>query len=390
MEVNPFEVSVSHRQAKAQFERRHGRAVRLLQIEPLLSGSLLALSNGERQRVELARTLSRPLRLLILDEPYAGLDAAGRKRFHGTLERLLETRLRVLLVTTRAEELPRHITHLLLLEDCRVIRAGPRRAVLAFLGQSERRRARGPRSWAVAATEKSEAAAGHQASRGKSRAKLIELRSVTVRYGNSTILSNLSWTIWAGESWALLGPNGSGKTTLLSLIRGDNPQAYLNQVMVFGRRRGSGESVWDLKRGIGWVSPELHLHFNDAVSVLNVVLSGFHDTVGMFEEPTPSQLEAARHWLERFELDEAAHVPLFSLSAGLQRMALFARALVKRPRLLILDEPCQGLDPAHRDLVVQHVEALIRTGSVTAIFVTHRPEEIPRSIKRVLRLPKRA
>ena len=158
--------------------------------------------------------------------------------------------------------------------------------------------------------------------------------------------------------------------------------------MVFGRQRGSGESVWDIKRHIGWVSPELHLHFNDSATCFEVVASGFHDTVGLFQPPSARQRAAARRWLARFQLLEFAHRPLFSLSAGLQRMVLLARALVKNPRLLILDEPCQGLDSAHRDLFVQAVDALIRAGTVTAIYVTHRHDEIPPSIKRVLRLRK--
>jgi ABC-type molybdenum transport system, ATPase component/photorepair protein PhrA len=207
-----------------------------------------------------------------------------------------------------------------------------------------------------------------------------------VRYGAATILSNINWTIRAGESWALLGPNGSGKTTLLSLILGDNPQAYMNDVVVFGKQRGSGESIWEIKKFIGWVSPELHMHFDDSATCLEVVESGFHDSIGLFESLTPRQRAAAKGWLKEFRLGDFAKEPLFAVSAGLQRMVLLARALVKNPRLLILDEPCQGLDAAHCDFFVREVDALLRSGSVTAIYVTHRPEEIPRSIKRVMRL----
>ena len=217
--------------------------------------------------------------------------------------------------------------------------------------------------------------------------ELVRLRRATVRYGDKVILHDINWTIRVGENWALLGPNGSGKTTLLSLILGDNPQVYTNDIVLFGRARGGGESVWDIKRHIGWLSPELHLHFNAAATCFEVVASGFHDTVGLFEPATARQRTAARRCLDQFQLLAFADRPLFSLSAGLQRMVLLARALVKRPRLLILDEPCQGLDSAHRDSLVRAVDALIRAGAVTVIYITHRPDEIPPSITHVLRLP---
>jgi molybdate transport system ATP-binding protein len=213
------------------------------------------------------------------------------------------------------------------------------------------------------------------------------MRNVSVHYGSHIILRNLNWTVRAGESWALLGPNGSGKTTLLSLILGDHPQAYTNEIFVFGKRRGPGESIWQHKKRIGWVSPELQTHFDDSGSVLDVVLSGFYETIGLFEAPSTRQQAAARAWLRDFELQEFAGQPLFSLSSGLQRMVLLARALVKQPALLILDEPCQGLDLAHRDLIIGRVDALIRARLVTAIFVTHRPEEVPRSVRQVFCLP---
>jgi molybdate transport system ATP-binding protein len=208
-----------------------------------------------------------------------------------------------------------------------------------------------------------------------------------VRYGSTTILRNLNWVVNEGESWALLGPNGSGKSTLLSLIIGDHPQVYMNQVEVFGRPRGTGESIWELKRDIGWVSPELHLHFDEAATCFEVAVSGFYETIGLFEAPTARQRAAARHWLARFDLLHAARTPLYALSTGMQRMVLLARALVKKPRLLILDEPCQGLDSAHRELFVGTIDHLLRAGSVTCIYVTHREDEIPASIKRTFLLP---
>jgi molybdate transport system ATP-binding protein len=384
MEVNPFEVSSNHGSARMRFESRVRKAIRLLQIEQFLSRNLLTLSNGERQRVQLARALAQPLRLLILDEPYVGLDAAAREHFHRILERLLKTKMRVLLITARTEDLPRHVTHLLRVENCRVADAGSRGSILA----APRRSATTGKLCRDGRTTPALKGAAKPSKPEGVVESIVELRDVTVRYGASVILDKLTWTVKAGESWALLGPNGSGKTTLLSLIQGDHPQAYVNDIKVFGRSRG-GESVWHLKTRIGSVSPELQLHFDEDVPVLDAVLSGFSDTIGLFESPKRQHVLKAQRWLSRFGLSEHSNSSLFSLSAGLQRMALLARALVKDPPLLILDEPCQGLDGAHRDLIVEHVDALVRSGSVSVIYVTHRQEEIPRSIRRVLQLRRR-
>lgn len=385
MDINPFEVSAEHAKARPAFERRFRRAVALLKVGPFLSRTLLSLSNGETQRIQLARALCLPLRLLILDEPFNGLDAGAREYFRTVLDHLMSTRLRLLFITSRHENIPKQVSHLLCVENCQVVAAGPRQQVLSLpeVQKLFKTAAKGlfvPRARAFHGRKTKHLPLGQE---------LVRLRKVTVRYGSTTILKDIHWSVRSGESWALLGPNGSGKTTLLSLILGDNPQAYMNDVVVFGTKRGSGESIWEIKKDIGWVSPELHVHFDDSVTCLRVVESGFHDSVGLFAAVTPSQRAAARLWLKEFQLLEFENEPLFALSPGLQRMVLLARALVKKPRLLVLDEPCQGLDDAHRNFFVKELDALLRCGSVTAIYVTHRPEEIPRSIRRVLKLTKR-
>ena len=226
------------------------------------------------------------------------------------------------------------------------------------------------------------------------------MRRVNVSYGAAHILRDVDWTVREGEHWALLGPNGAGKSTLLSLILGDHPQVYANDVRLFGQRRGSGESIWEIKRRIGWVAPELHLYYPadgirpaDGTSPrhatgLQVVESGFYDSVGLYRTCSPEQQETARQWMEKLGIDERADAPFAKLSEGEQRLVLLARALVKRPLLLILDEPCQGLDASNRERVRQVVEEIGSSTNTSVLYVTHNADELPLIVNHVLRLDK--
>ena len=362
--------------------------VRLLQIAPLLDRRLPSLSTGEMRKALLARALLRRPQLLILDDPFTGLDAGFRAHLKRILEALMRHRsLHLLLIVTHPDELLRGITHIMCVDHCRVVAQGTRSRMLKH-PQVRRLLARPANTSRVAAGRGLPALPKLQANplppqrlgpavfaepKAGVAAELVRLERVTVRYGRRSILEEVDWTVRRGEHWALLGPNGAGKSTLLSLIVGDHPQAYANAVRVFGWQRGSGEDVWRLKRRIGCVSPELHLHFPESQSCLEAVVSGFHDTNGCFHRITPPQRELARRWLNRLGLAGYEERTLGSLSAGLQRMALLARALVKAPDLLVLDEPCQGLDPAHRARFLRAVESLLRTKASTVIYVTHRP-----------------
>jgi molybdate transport system ATP-binding protein len=222
------------------------------------------------------------------------------------------------------------------------------------------------------------------ARRGPSAA-LVRLRNVCVRYGESAVLSNVSFTLLRGEHWALLGPNGAGKTTLLSLVLADNPQAYANDVEVFGQRRGMGESIWDIKSRIGSVSPELHAHMPREIDALDVVASGIAGALQRTTECSPDELEEAAARLRDF-VPEAVNRAFGELSFAEQRLVLIARALVGAPELLILDEPCHGLDASHRAHVIEAVNRAARTGGASLIYVTHQPDEIPECVTHVLEL----
>jgi molybdate transport system ATP-binding protein len=212
------------------------------------------------------------------------------------------------------------------------------------------------------------------------------MKDVNISYNGVKVLRHIDWTVKKGEHWALLGPNGSGKTTLLSLILGDNPQAYANDINLFGRRKGSGESIWDIKKRIGLVSPELHLHYPRQFSCLDVVCSGFFDSAGLYRRCTDKQRGAALEWMDHMGLSPLAGARFGECSDGAQRMVLVARAMVKHPELLVLDEPCQGLDDRNRHRIVNRVEAIGKHFDTVVIFVTHDPDELPGIVTHVLNL----
>ena len=174
-----------------------------------------------------------------------------------------------------------------------------------------------------------------------------------------------------GEFFGLLGPNGAGKSTLLSLITGDNLQAYSNEIYLFGRRRGSGESVWEIKKKIGLISPEFQLLYRESISVIKVVISGFFDTIGIYNHYSERQSEIALNWLKFLEIDDLAENNFTRLSYGQQRLALIARAMIKSPPLLIFDEPCQGLDFRNRNKILEVIDKIGNNFSTQILYVTH-------------------
>ncbi len=380
-ERNPYEIVDRPAQSVLSFERRRSRVLRLMELSRLQDRPLSSLSNGEMRKLLLARALLLRPRLLILDDPFAGLDAHFRVRLRRILERLMRPGgTRVLLIVSRLDELPRGITHIMCVDRCRIVAKGPRKVMLGH-----------PTVQALLCAEDggkchTTVPPASVSKRPRESKELVRFRGVNIRCSRRILLENVDWTVFPGESWALSGPNGSGKSTLLSLIIGDNPQAYASPVFVFGRRRGSGESVWEIKKRIGWVSPELHVHFPEDRSCLETVVSGFYDTYGCFSRPTSRQFRTAQSWLAYFGLADSARETFGSLSTGLQRMILLGRALVKSPELLVLDEPCHGLDREHRMLFLRTIEDLLRRKHTTMIFVTHRSDEIPQGIRRVMRL----
>ena len=362
--------------------RRVRDALALFDLAPLSARRITTLSNGEMRKVLLAQALLTRPRLLILDDPFSGMDTESRGRLRRMLHCLMAKGQHVVLATTRPEEIPAGVSHVLAVDKQRVLLQGHRDAMLADRRTSALSRA--PRR--IPVPELRFYSTRHQRTAPASPPPLVEMRGVQVRYGRTEILRRVTWTVHAGERWVLRSPNGSGKSTLISLILADNPQAYANDIRLFGIQRGTGESIWEVKRHIGWMGPELQFLYPGDAACFDVVCSGLYDTVGLYRDCSRRETRAVRCWMGNVGLAHLAGVPFGAVSDSQQRLILLARAMVKEPPLVVLDEPCQGLDSAHRALVLGIIERIARASNAAMIHVTHHADEIPKVFTHELRL----
>lgn len=330
----------------------------LFDFEPLLDKYVISLSSGELRKFQLIKTLLAQPETLILDNPFIGLDAETRQQLNQLFPLLArEQHLIIYMVIAREENIPDYVDE--------IIWITPEEEFRAPLQHLDPQRHHAILSLADTSASKTD------------NDEVVCFNQVCIRYDNRTILKDLDWVIRQGECWALSGPNGSGKSTLLSLICADNPQAYANDIRLFGKQRGSGESIWDIKRAIGYVSPEMHRSYQHNIPAIQVVASGLKDTVGLYTRANESERNQCRWWMDIFGIENLADRPFLTLSSGEQRMALLARAFVKAPRLLILDEPLHGLDSQNRQLVKEIIQTYSQLPGKTLIMVTHYEEELP-------------
>ena len=210
--------------------------------------------------------------------------------------------------------------------------------------------------------------------------QMISANNITLRLGKKALFEDVNIKFTEGNCYGLIGANGAGKSTLLSLVCADNPQSYACDISLFGRKRGTGESIWEIKKHIGYVSPEMHRAYLKNLPAIEIVASGLHDSIGLYKRPQESQMAACEWWMDVFGIAALKDKPFLQLSSGEQRLALLARAFVKDPELLILDEPLHGLDTYNRRRVKKIIEAFCRRQDKTMIMVTHYESELPSTI----------
>jgi molybdate transport system ATP-binding protein len=335
-------------------------------MEPLLDKYIITLSSGELRKFQLTKTLFANPKLLIMDNPFIGLDAETRDQLKALLLQLAEERdIEIMLVMSKTDDIPSFVSE------------------VKWFGTQE------PVPAHVLSPAQQEAILSlPYTDHDYNCQHVIDMKKVTIRYGERTILKDLDWTVMNGERWALSGQNGSGKSTLLSLVCADNPQSYACDITLFDRPRGSGESIWDIKKHIGYVSPEMHRSYKRNLPAIRIVASGLMDSIGLYAIPNPKDYEKCHWWLNIFGIGHLADKPFLQLSSGEQRLVLLARAFVKDPQLLILDEPLHGLDLWNRRLAKDVIETFCQRKGKTMIMVTHYQEELPNVITNSLYLKK--
>ena len=370
--------------------------VKLCGIEKVLDRGLKYLSTGEIRRTLLCRALLSGKKLILLSDPFAGLDVDSRKLLLEFFDKIASKQGNgfpfILLSMERYTEIPSSVTHVLEFTKDEISFCGTKNEfekIYKFRLEKEKsireqKRQELLNSLATVQTESSNIKTFNLTD----FESLVKMKDVKVAWGENTVLENFSWELKPFEHTLIRGPNGSGKTTLLELITGDNMQVFCNDVSIFGRRRGTGETIWELKEKMGIVSYRLHLEYRmlGGIDIEAVILSGFHDSIGLYESRSKVEQFVAKQWLNLAGFSGREKENFQNLSYGEQRAILILRAAVKCPPLLILDEPCHGLDEENRTMVLDLLETIASTGTTTLLHVTHESDEVLSCEKNIIQL----
>ena len=337
-------------------EERHDRFL----IQTKGNSSLGSMSSGQQKKALLDYLISQKPQYLILDDVYSNIDKATQESITTTLGELSDTTLMIQLFFRKRDMLPCIGRVYLIDQNNNIVKAEDAET----FQQSEPAREMSLHRFKLPELYDDKHADINP---------LIQLNSVSVNYIDKPVLNKVCWTIQKGEFWQLMGPNGSGKSTLLSIIIGDNPRGYGQDMILFGKKKGSGESIWDIKRQIGYFTPAMILQFTRDETVENMIISGLVDSIGMYTKPSDMQKDIAKGWLDMLGASYR-NKSFKSLSIGQQRMVMVARAMVKHPPLLILDEPTIELDDENSRLFINMVNAIASEKKIAILYVSHRDE----------------
>ena len=398
-------------------------SIKLCGIEKILDRGLKYMSTGEIRRTLLARALISGKKLLILSDPFAGLDKESRTILLEFFNSITERQIKkpennsfphIILAMERWNEIPENISHVIEFSNKEISFCGCKEDYLKKLNQSdnnhltEKKELKDSFYEIIQTTSKGENSEGTVLSQSStpegtdlsqsstpegtdlsaSSKILVEMKNVNVGWGDNRVLKNINWKLFEGNHWLIRGPNGSGKTTFLELITGDNQQVYSNEIYMFGKKRGSGESIWDIKKNLGIVSYRMHVEYRmlGGTSLQNVIISGLRDSIGLYGKASDLEISTAKKWLALAKLQDRADENFGNLSYGEQRAVLILRAVVKSPKILILDEPCHGLDENYRFKILELLELIAEQKTTTLLHVTHDPSEMLKCEKHILEL----
>ena len=337
-----------------------------LNIISLLDRRIIHLSSGEMRCVIIAKSLLEKPKMIIFDNPFNGLDVNMVPQVVAVLSKVPMTGVQTMFICPTRKQVPSCVTHILQLNKCEITYCG---GIDDFKTEDNTESQEIAVEWNRIPTI--EPCSGDE---------IVRFRDIEISYGQHIVQQHLIWTIQKGEKWALLGDNGTGKSTLLSYIFADNPQAYAKDIALFGRERGTGESIWDIKKRIGFTSSEMHLYYREPVNCLKIVESGFFDSIGLYRTCNADQEQTARYVMSVVGISHLEQRSFMKISSAEQRLVLFARTLVKNPEVLILDEPFHGFDDHNLQHCIQIVESFCRQPGKTLIFVTHNSAELPKCI----------
>jgi molybdate transport system ATP-binding protein len=320
-----------------------------------LNRKLRTFSAGEQKKEFLKYCLNQNPDYIILDNPFDHLDQASRKTLVDSLEQLSEF-LGFIQLVNRTEDLLSFIENKAqIMDDSFVTKPIDTSATN------------------IQKTHTTQIPKPLHSFEGNNDI-LVKMDGVSVSYNERPIVNSIFWTIQQGEFWQLIGPNGSGKSTILSMITGENPKGFGQELYLFGRKKGSGESVWDIKKNIGIFSTSMTQLFKRNHTLEQMILSGFFDSIGLYTQPTLLHRNIVAQWLSVIQISHLKNKSFSQLSLGLQRVALIVRAVIKHPPLIILDEPLEGLDDNNSALVIDLINLLIQETNMTIIYVSHRME----------------